>query len=197
MTERGRDAHGSTVGGLHLQVSRLLLVALIAAVAATGALVITLAVGLPAAHPPGPPPGTPGGQMPPPPDLRALAVVPVITGLFVLAWLSVIVAFSRDQILRRIDQRGTAAGAGPGDRQVGELFAELRAQLAADRERELQTLEARIAELTTEYGEQRETDGYLHGMRVATAEEHGMRVATADEHGGATVRALRSTPPPR
>src|SRR4051794_1134301 len=101
MTERAGAEHGSTVAGMHLQLSRLLLVALVAAVAATGALVITVAVGLPAGHPPPPPPG---GGMPPPPDLRALAVVPVITGLFVLAWLAVIVAFSRDQILRRLDQ---------------------------------------------------------------------------------------------
>jgi hypothetical protein len=37
MTERARADHGSTVGGLHLQLSKLLLGSLVAAVAATGA----------------------------------------------------------------------------------------------------------------------------------------------------------------
>jgi hypothetical protein len=181
MTERARADHGSTVAGLHLELSRLLLGSLIAAVAATGALIITMIVGLPPSHPP---PG-PGGMPPPPPNLTSLAVFPVITGLFVLAWLAVVVAFSRDQILRRIDE----LRAGPADdgRHVDELIAGLRAQLAADRERELEMLEKRIAELTEEYGEQRETDGYLNGMRVATGEDSAP----------ATVHSIRRTPPQR
>jgi len=181
MTERARADHGSIVGGLHLQLSKLLLGSLIAAVAATGALIITMAVGLPPAHPP---PG-PNGMPPPPPNLTSLAVFPVLTGLFVLAWLTVVVAFSRDQILSRIEQLrdGPAVDAC----QLDQLIAELRAQLAADRERELEALEERIAELTEEYGEQRETDGYLNGMRVATGE------GTAE----ATVRSIRRTPPQR
>ncbi len=165
MTERARADHGSTVGGLHLQLSKLLLGSLTAAVAATGALIITVIVGLPPGHPPPPPPGS----MPPPPPLTSLAVFPVITGLFVLAWLAVVVAFSRDQILRRIEQLRDAPA--PDGRQFDQVLAELRAQLAADRERELHVLEERIAELTEEYGEQRETDGYLSAMRVATGEE--------------------------
>jgi hypothetical protein len=136
---------------------------------------------LPPAHPP---PG-PGGFPPPPPSLQPLAVFPVVTGLFVLAWLVVVVAFSRDQILRRIEQ--LRAGPGPDSPQFDRLIAELRAQLAADRERELQLLEGRIAELTEEYGEQRETDGYLSGMRVATGEESTP----------ARVRSIRRAPPPR
>jgi hypothetical protein len=178
MTERARADHGSTVGGLHLQLSKLLLGSLVAAVAATGALIVTMIVGLPPSHPP--PPG-PGGMPPPPPNLTSLAVFPVITGLFVLAWLAVVVAFSRDQILRRIEQLRTPPAV------EGRLIAELRAQLAADRERELQLLEKRIAELTEEYGEQRETDGYLNGMRVATGEESTP----------ATVHSIRRTPPQR
>jgi len=179
MTERARADHGSTVGGVHLQLSKLLLGSLVAAVAATGALIVTMAVGLPPSHPP---PG-PGGMPPPPPNLTALAVFPVITGLFVLAWLAVVVAFSRDQILHRIEQ--LRAGPGPDGPQFDRLIAELRAQLAADRERELQLLEGRIAELTEEYGEQRETDGYLNGMRVATGEESAQN----------KVRSIRRTPP--
>lgn len=181
MTERARADHGSIVGGLHLQLSKLLLGSLIAAVAATGALILTMVVGLPPAHPP---PG-PGGMPPPPPNLTSLAVFPVITGLFVLAWLAVVVAFSRDQILRRVEQ--LRAGPAPDGPRFDQLIGELRAQLAADRERELQVLEARITELTQEYGEQRETDGYLHGMRVATGEE------SAPEK----VRSIRRTPPRR
>src|SRR4051794_6257205 len=99
MTERTRTDQGSTVGGLHLQLSRLLLLCLVAAIATTGALIVTMVVGLPPAHPP---PG-PGGMPPPPPSLQRLAVFPVVTGLFVLAWLAALVVFCRDQILRRID----------------------------------------------------------------------------------------------
>lgn len=181
MTERARAVYGSTVGGLHLQLSTLLLGSLVAAVAATGALIITVAVGMPPGHPP--PSGA--GGMPPPPPLTSLAVFPVVTGLFVLAWLAVIVAFSRDQILRRIEQ--LHSGPTADGRQLDQLISELRAQLAADRESELQVLEKRIAELTEEYGEQRETDGYLNGMRVATG----------SESPPAKVHAIRRTPPQR
>ncbi|GAA3940158.1 hypothetical protein [Actinoplanes auranticolor] len=181
MTERARADQGSTVGGLHLQLSKLLLGSLLAAVAATGALIITVIVGMPPGHPPPPPPG----GMPSPPPLTSLAVFPVITGLFVLAWLAVVVAFSRDQILRRIDQ--LRDGPVTDGRQFDEILAELRTQLAADRERELHVLEERIAELTEEYGEQRETDGYLNGMRVATGEEPVP----------AKVHSIRRTPPQR
>ncbi|MEU4216875.1 hypothetical protein [Actinoplanes sp. NPDC026623] len=170
MTERVRADHGSTVGGLSIQMSRLLLVCLVVATAATGALIITILVGLPPAHPP---PG-PNGLPPPPPDLRPLATFPVVTGLFVLSWLSVVVVFSRDQILQRIRQVQREPEVAV--QRVDELFAELRSQLAADRERELRMLEERIAELTTEYGEQRETDGYLSGLRVATTEDPAGKV---------------------
>jgi hypothetical protein len=182
MTERAHADHRSTVGGLHLQLSKLLLGSLTAAVAATGALIITMFVGLPPSPPP--PPG-PGGMPPPPPNLTSLAVFPVITGLFVLAWLAVVVVFSRDQILRRIEQLGAGPAAdGP---PLDQLIAELREQLATDRERELKVLEKHIVELTEEYGEQRETDGYLNGMRVATGEEPG----------SAKVHSIRRTPPQR
>jgi hypothetical protein len=156
-----------------MHISRLLVGCVIAAIAATSALVIELLVGLPET-PRGP---GPNGQPPPPPELAPLAVFTVLTGLFVLAWLAVLVVFSRDQILAGVQrgQSGEAASA-----QVGELLAKLRTELAADREREMRDLDERLAD----YGERRETDGYLHGMRVATAED-------------ATVRAIRRTPPQR
>ena len=160
MTERG---------GLHFQISRLLVAMIIFATAATGALIVTVLVELPPGTPP--PPG-PNGMPPPPPSLQPLAVFPVVTGLFVLAWLAVLVVFSRDQILQRIRETRHDA--------VTEQLAELRGELAADRERESRLLGERIAE----YGEQRETDGYLSGMRAAIGDEPN-------------IRPIRRTPPQR
>ena len=65
---------------------------------------------------------------------------------------------------------------------IEKLLSTLRAELAVDRERELQSLDERLAE----YGERRETDGYLSGMRVATSDPVE-----------AKVRALRPLPPQR
>jgi hypothetical protein len=185
MTERAHADHGITMGGFHIQTSKLLVVAFVCAVAATGALVITLLVGMPG-RPPAP---GPNGMPPPPPDLKPLAVFPVVTGLFVLAWLAVLVAYSRDQILLRIREMRNENRPDPlPDRQqIDELFTEMRAKLAADRERELQMLGERIAEMTTEYGEQRETDGYLNGLRVATDGQ------SREEN----VHPIRRTPPQR
>lgn len=174
-------------GALHFQISRLLVVTVISAVAATGALALTLLVVLPPAMPP--PPG-PGGLPPPPPSLRPLAVFPVVTGLFVLSWLAVLVVFARDQILRRVQESGGEAVAA----QLADLRRELaaerehdRRELAAEREHDLRVLSERLAALTAEYGEQRETDGYLHGMRAAAG----------DDPAEPTVRAIRRTPPHR
>jgi hypothetical protein len=179
MTERTRADQGSTVGGLHLQLSGLLLLCLVAAIATTGALIVAMVVGLPPAHPP---PG-PGGMPPPPPSLQPLAVFPVITGFFVLAWLAALVVFCRDQILRRIDLNRPDSTAP----WIDEIVADLRSQLAADREHELRLLEQRFAVLTSEYGEERETDGYLRGMRVAAA----------DDPADAKIHSIRRTPPQR
>jgi hypothetical protein len=181
MTEQAPADQGITVGGFHFQISKLLVGAFVCAVAATGALVVTLLVAMPG-RPPGP---GPGGLPPPPPDLKPLAFFPVVTGLFVLAWLAVLVVLSRDQILLRIREIRNDPLA---DRQqIAELFTEMRANLAADREHELQMLSERIAAMTTEYGEQRETDGYLNGMRVASG----------DHSPEENVRSIRRTPPKR
>jgi hypothetical protein len=185
MTEQADADQGITLGGFHFQISKLLVAAFVCAVAATGALVVTLLVGMPG-RPPGP---GPNGLPPPPPDLQPLAVFPVVTGLFVLAWLAVLVVFSRDQILLSIREIRNESRSDPlADRQqIDELLTEMRANLATDRERELQKLSEQIAAMTTEYGEQRETDGYLNGMRVATS---------ADQAEG-TIRSIRRTPPQR
>jgi hypothetical protein len=185
MTEPVRADLGSSGNGFHVQISKLLVVAIIAATAATGALVIVTLVAMP-----GPPPGPgPNGLPPPPPDLRPLAVFPIITGLFVLAWLAVIVVFSRDQILLRIQEAGRGASTDPAAarREMHDLFTALRGELAEDRERDLHLLEERLASLTSDYGEQRETDGYLHGLRVATA----------PDDAGADVHSIRRTYPRR
>jgi hypothetical protein len=168
MTERARADRESTMGGWHFQISKLLVIAFVCAVAATGALVAALLVGMPH-RPPGP---GPEGQPPPPPDLSGLAVISVMTGLFVLTWLAVLVVFSRDQILRKVRESGQETPL-IDRQQIDDLLTELREKLAADREHELQLFGERIAELTNEYGEQRETDGYLNGMRVAAAGHSG------------------------
>jgi hypothetical protein len=145
------------VGGLHVHLSKLLVASLGAATAATVALVVALAIGLP-----GPPRGPgPDGQMPPPPDLEPIVLIIVFTGLVVLSWLAVLVVWSRDQMMERIGDES----------EVAVLRAEIR------------QLSDRIAD----YGEQRETDGYLSAMRMATA----------DEPPEPNVRSIRRMPPQR
>lgn len=172
-------------GGLHLQISKLLVFLLVVAIAATGALLIAVFTGLTE----GPPAGSgPNGMPPPPPDLRSFAIIPVVTGLFVLSWLAVLVVFSRDQILLRLRQQQPLTGPGGVSREeLAGLLDDLRAELAADRARDNDALSERLAELTGEYGERRETDGYLSGMRMATT----------SEPSPANVRSLRRPPPQR
>jgi hypothetical protein len=157
--------------GLHVHISKLLVAVFIAAIAATGALIVIVLVLMP---PPGQPPPGPGGLPPPPPSMRPVAVFPIITGFFVLSWLAVLVVFSRDQILQRL--HSPEAGVSHAELQ------RLRAEIAADRERDLATL----SEQLTEYGERRETDGYLNGMRTATSEPPEPN-----------VRSIRRPPSPR
>lgn len=177
MTERSHPS-----GGFHLQISKLLVVAVIIATAATGALVVTLFASMPSGQTPAP---GPNGLPPPPPNLRPLAVISVVTGLFVLSWLAVLVVFARDQVLRQIRQQQSPTPGG----EMTELLAGLRAEIAADRERDLEAMTERLADMTTEFGERRETDGYLHGMRTAAAGD------PPSPEG--KVRALRRNPPPR
>jgi hypothetical protein len=172
-------------GGLHLQISKLLVVLLVAAIAATGALLIAVFTALTSGPPPGP---GPNGMPPPPPDLRSMEIMPVVTGLFVLAWLAVVVVFSRDQILLRLRQQQPLTGPGGVSREeLTGLLAALRAELSADRERDNDALSERLVELTGEYGERRETDGYLSGMRMATS----------NDPSAGNVRSLRRPPPQR
>jgi len=182
MTEPAPADRRSTSGGLHFQISKLLVATSIAATAATGALVVTVLVDMPSSAIPAP---GPDGLPPPPPNLQPLAVFSIVTGLFVLSWLAVLIVFSRDQILLRIRQQHDAPA--PARDELTGLFAQLRDELAGDRERDLHALSERLSELTTEYGEQRETDGYLHGMRTAAA----------NDPPETNVRSLRRHPPQR
>lgn len=181
MTEPAPADRESASGALHFQISKLLVATIIAATAATGALIVTVLVEMPSSAIPAP---GPNGLPPPPPNLQPLAVFPIVTGLFVLCWLAVLVVFSRDQILLYIRQQklGPPAVPAPDLAELNVLFTDLRAELAEDRERDLRALGERLAE----YGEQRETDGYLHGMRTAT---------TKNEPPEANVRAFRRNPP--
>jgi len=147
-----RAAQGESTRGLQIHVSKLLLVCSVAAIASTAAMVV--AAMMDASRPP-PPPEFGGGLRPPPPpsDLLIMSV-----GLFVLAWLAVLVVLSRDQILYR---------------------------LAHSQGADITAMEERITTMMREYGEQRETDGYVNGMRTA--------ISQARE---ADVRPLRGLPPP-
>ena len=156
------------------------MVAIIVATAATGALIVTVLVDMP---PSTVPPG-PNGMPPPPPSMQQLAVFPIVTGFFVLSWLAVLVIFSRDQILRHLRSQPDPPSTSAVSRdELTALLAGLRADLAADRDRELGALTEQIAE----YGDRRETDGYLNGMRTATT-------GVPPE---ANVRSFRRTPPQR
>jgi hypothetical protein len=182
VTAQARADHHSPLGSLHLQISRLLVVAVIVATAATGALIVTVLTQMPSGMIPAP---GPNGLPPPPPNLRPLAVVSIVTGFFVLAWLAVLVVFARDQILRQLRQQVAPTPPGISGDDLNALLGDLRAEIASDRERDLRNLADSMAEMTTDYGERRETDGYLSGMRAATAGE---------PPPDANVRALRRSP---
>jgi hypothetical protein len=173
LAERTGPEPGSTRGGLQIQISKLLLASVVAAIATSVAMIVA-AVMVQQAPPP-PPPG-PNGLPPPSPST---VMMTVITGMFVVSWLAVVVTLARDQILRRMRE----LPGGDGARQdTLALLDALRRELADDRRADLAALEARIAALTAEYGEQRETDGYVNGMRVATKP-------------GGDVRPLHRVPP--
>jgi hypothetical protein len=184
MTERPH-AHAPFSGpGMHFQISKLLVAALVLATAATGALIVTVLSDMP----PSLAPGGPNGQPPPPPSLQPLVIFTVVTGFFILSWLAVLVVVSRDQILLRLRQRPTEDTAPPVSHdEVSRLLTDLRAELAADRALELRMLGDRFSEATAEYGERRETDGYLNGMRASSM----------DDPPESNIRSIRRTPPQR
>jgi hypothetical protein len=104
------------------------------------------------------------------PPVRLVATVPVIVAaaIFGITWVTVVVAFCRDQILHRVSA-------------IEETVATTLTTMESVRT-ELTSLRGGLAE----YGEQRETDGYLHGVRATT-----QRTST----GSAEVRTLHRVPP--
>ncbi|HKT02358.1 MAG TPA: hypothetical protein VJT31_22745 [Rugosimonospora sp.] len=159
VAERNGPDPGPVRGGLQIQVSKLLLASIVAAIATSVAMVVAVAM-LP---PDRPPPGLGPNDQPPPPPGSAVVLI-IITGLFVVSWTAVVATLARDQILRRMREVGEAPQARA---ETLELLAALRREVAEDRRADLAALEARITALTAEYGEQRETDGYVNGMRAA------------------------------
>jgi len=125
---------GSDSRGMNIPLSPLLLGSLIAGCVGTILLVAFLVVQFQA----DPDPGGPRGQGEPPegppplPPFPHLAFI-VAMAFFALAWLAVLAAASRDQLMRRIDD-----------------------------------MEARMVTLTTQYGEDRRTEGYVDGVHEAT-----------------------------
>jgi hypothetical protein len=165
-----------TPTGAGVEISRLLISAAVTAIAATGGLVVVTVLAL--SGPDGPPPGA--GGPPPPPHQHTLAILVVVTGLCVLSWLAVLVVFTRDQLLARLADLRTAGG----DPAVQEAAAQLRSELAEEQRTGLAAIEDRITALTSEYGDRRETDGYLQGMRAAAAGERS------------DIRLIRRAPTP-
>ncbi len=157
LAEQIEPEPGVADSGLQIHVSKLLLTSIVAAIATSVAMIVATVMTMQ-----GPPPPPPG--MPPPPP-RSDSLIIVITGMFVVSWLAVLVTLARDQILHRLRQLPESDGVRS---DPSGLMAALRRDLADDRRADLEALESRIAALTSEYGEQRETDGYVNGMRVAT-----------------------------
>lgn len=170
----------STPSDLHFQLSPGLLVSFVVAIVSTVGVGVTAIVAL---QPPGPPPvpGLPGR----PPSLVGLITT---TGLCVLAWVCVIMAFMRDQLIRRL--AALEHGMAPAVDDIRAELTSLRAKLAQDRQEELAEVERRIiavaTEMAREYGDQRETEGYLSGMRTATSSQINV----------GELRTLRSVPRP-
>ena len=130
--------------GVSFHVSPLLLGSGLAAIATTILLAVVWYLD---AKPP--PPRAVGGPPPPPPQHLAFLVV---LGVFTVAWVAVIAAVCRDQIVRQIN--------------------------AATHQ---------VITATLEFGEHRDTEGYLRAMRVADAER--------DDGGGAVLPFTRPPEP--
>lgn len=135
---------------MHIPLSPLLLGSLIAGCVGTILLVAFLVVQFQTDPDQGGPrgPGEPPEGPPPLPPFPHLAFI-VAMAFFAIAWLAVLAAASRDQIIRRIDD-----------------------------------MEARLVTLTTQYGEDRRTEGYVDGVHEATRPI-------------SPPAGLRSLPPPR
>jgi hypothetical protein len=141
-------------------VSTFLLVGLVAAIISS--IAVGVAAVLATDQHGGPPPGSQGfggqGAPPPPPGMSTGEIgVTIAVALFVISWMTVILAVARDQVLRRAANRAETS-------ELREAVQALRDEIR-------------------QYGEERETDGYLAAMRESGPSQHG------------TVRRLRPIPP--
>jgi hypothetical protein len=135
---------------------KLLVAGVCSAIAATVTLVVVLISELRfSSLSPGP------NGMPPPPESNTDVVVLFIllTGLCVLSWLTALIVWLRDQIFERVGDASRAETLPVKTNERGESWEE--------------------------YGERRETDGYLNGLRAVNLGEQSPR----------TVQAIRRTPP--
>jgi hypothetical protein len=159
---------------VHFQLSPLLLIGIVGAVISTVAVIVSAVITSQVGPPP--PSGVSGVRPPPPPSMTALIIS---IGLFVVAWVTVAIAVGRDQLLQKL----SAAQAGMTAEFTARLEA-VRDQVTHDRSVSLGRIEEKFDTLMREYGETRETEGFLNGMRAATRPPNG------------DVRPLRTVPPP-
>ena len=160
---------------VHLQLSPLLMIGVVAGVISTVAVVVSAIV---ASQPPGP--FHPNGGPPPPaPPLTALLIS---LGCFVVSWVTVAVAVARDQLGQRIGRAVEAR-----TEHLTDLHAwmeSVRVEEANERAAVMAQLTKQLDTISREYGEQRETEGYLNAMRAAAG-----LPAKGD------IRPLRTVPP--
>lgn len=163
---------GANGDGLHVPLSPLLLGSLIAAGVATLALVALTIVQLQADPPPPPPPPGGGGGGGGPSPGKLPPPRPEYIAFIVVAALFAI-------------------------SWLAVIAAACRDQIM----RRVDAMEVRLMAATTEYGEQRRSDGYFEGMREARREQpDGGPTADAPSQGadpGGPESRLRSVPPPR
>jgi hypothetical protein len=183
---RSAPTGGSPKGGphgdrdsVHFHISPLLLIGIVIAVISTVVVVISAIAA-------NQPPGRPGqGQQPPPPP----STIPLMISLafFVISWVTVAVAVARDQLATRIASAEAAREAAINDLRA--WMAQSQADLTADRNAARQELAAQLAMISKEYGDERETQGYLDGMRAAAA---GQAPSNGDVR---TLRTVRQPSP--
>jgi hypothetical protein len=143
---------------VQMRLSPLLLIGTASAVISTVAVVVSAV----AASSPLSPPGAVGGGAPPTPaPATGLVALIISVGFFVVSWITVAVAVARDQIFQRCADAAHSHS---------ESLIELRDWMEdtyALVGREQAAIDAKLSTLSLEYGEQRETQGYLNAMRAA------------------------------
>src|SRR5262245_60786484 len=162
---------------VHLQLSPLLMIGIVAAVISTVAVVVSAIM---SNQPPGRG-GGPGGGPPPPPTSSTALLICI--GCFVIAWVTVAVAVARDQLAVRIARSVEARTAFLTDLQA--WMEAVRVEEANERAAAMDRLAEQLDTLSREYGEQRETEGFLNAMRAAAGPPAQM----------GEIRPLRKVPP--